>query len=473
MKIKLILIACFFLFYLGFSCVPKQTTQSNTADKAEPARLTETTSLTETACPPEETRPFPSYDKSFAPNGDWCKNNPNGKVFRLSQNFKEAKKEINEELPWKQFAAKTEDLKTNWKNYLFAALRYAYEGNIEKDWAAHENERRKWFHAPWMHTTENGREFLRGLTKERGSCLKELTSGGVCEINESRPIQNWAVSVYNEPGGYYFKQVWQEMYNVELDASKSNPNPNPKNFGEGFPEGTVAVKLLFTAAELDYLKNSVVWEADINRGKMPLQKMRLLQIDIAVKDKISPTGWVFGTFIHHDNAPEMEYSPELAADKRVWLKMLPVGLMFGNDVGEFPELREPLETYLDKTIPVPQHYGCKNRLNGPVDNAHASCISCHALAETSQDFKKINYAKMNCSSEKDIDFWFKNINPSSTIESERTFTKSTASRKIFSLDYSLQLQKGLERCCDANVCQCNLPAPVPQKAEEVSRDGVF
>ncbi len=451
MKIKLTLVICFFLLYLGFSCAPKRTVQTDAPPEVK------------NVCPPE-TSPFPSYDKAFAPSEEWCRNNPDKKVFQLSQNFKQAAKSSDEEFPWKKYAV---DLKTDWKNYLFAALRYAYEGNIEKDWFVQENERRKWFHAPWMHTTKNGREFLRGLTQERSSCLKELTEGAACEVDESRPIQNWAVSVYNEPGGYYFAKVWQEMYNAGLDASKPNPKPNPKNFGdEGFPEGTVAVKLLFTAGELDYLKNSPVWEADINRGKTPPQKMRLLQIDIAVKDKVSPTGWIFGTFIHHDDAPEMEYSGTLAEDKKVWLKMIPVGMIFGNDVGEFPELKEPFETFLNETIPVKQHYGCEKRLNGPVDNARSSCISCHALAEVAQDFKPISFKeKMNCETQEDIKFWFKNINPASKNADEKTFSKSSAARKIFSLDYSLQLSKGIERCCEANVCQCQI--------EDVSRDGVF
>jgi hypothetical protein len=455
-KIKLTLIVCFLIFYLGFSCAPiqKPEPQNNQASEAK------------SLCPPE-TRPFPSYDKTFAPSDEWCKNNQDRKVFELSQNFKEARQSIAEELPWKKFAAKTEDLKTNWKDYLFAALRYAYEGNIEKDWLVQQNERRKWFHAPWMHAGATGREFLRGLTQERGSCLKELTKGEVCEVDESRPIQNWAVSVYNEPGGYYFAKVWREMYNADFDASKPNPKPNPKNFGdEGFPEGTVAIKLLFTRAEVDYLRNSVAWEADINRGKTPPQTVRLLQIDIAVKDKISPTGWVFGTFLHHDDAPEMEYSSEIAADKKVWLKMIPVGLMFGNDVGEFPVLKEPFETYLNNEIPVPQHYGCEKRLNGPVDNARSSCISCHALAEVAQDFTKITFKeKTACATEEDIKFWFKNINPASKNADEKTFSKSTPQRKIFSLDYSLQLSEGIKRCCQSNVCQC--------KIEDVSRDGVF
>jgi hypothetical protein len=416
---------------------------------------------------PAETRPFPSYDKAFGPSEEWCRNNPDTKVFRLSQNYLEAKNIINEELPWKKFAAKTDDLKANWKDYLFSVLRYAYEGNIEKDWIVQENPVRKWYHAPWMHTTQNGTEFLHGLHRDRNSCLKELTEGVMCEDVKGRTIQNWGISFYNEPGGYYIGKVWREMYNADLDASKPNPKPHPKAFGdEGFPEGTVAIQMFFTEADLDYLKNSIVWEADINRGKTPPQKVRLLQVNISVKDSISPTGWVFGTFIHHDDAPEMEYYPPLDEDKKAWLKLVPVGIMFGADAGEFPELKEPFETYLNDSIPVPQHYGCGKRLNGPVDNARSSCISCHALAEVAQDFSRISFAeRMDCATEENVKFWFKNINPSSKNADERTFSKSMPIRKIFSLDYSLQLSEGIRRCCDANVCQC--------RVEDVLRDGVF
>ena len=107
-------------------------------------------------------------------------------------------------------------------------------------------------------------------------------------------------------------------------------NPNPKNFPhDGFPEGTVAIKLLFTQADLDYLSNSVKWQADIYRGAMPPQTMRLLQIDVAVRDDVSPTGWVFGTFMYHDDAPPFEYHAALSPDRKSWLRVVPLGLMFG------------------------------------------------------------------------------------------------------------------------------------------------
>jgi hypothetical protein len=143
--------------------------------------------------------------------------------------------------------ANADEFKIKWKEYLFAVLSYAYEGNLETDWIVQEKQRRKWYHAPWMHAGVTGREFMRGLTTERRSCAKELLEGKICD-DDKLPIENWAVSVYNEPGAFYINKVWKEMLKSE---------PNPKNFpAQGFPEGTVAIKLLFTQAEPDYLKTA-------------------------------------------------------------------------------------------------------------------------------------------------------------------------------------------------------------------------
>ncbi len=419
MKIKILLVAAFVLFFVKFAFFFKNNPPNDSL------------------CPPV-TEPFPSYDEQFAPTENWCLENPSKRVFQLSQNYGEAEKNSNEPLKWKQIASTQDEIKSKWKEYLFAVLSYAYEGNLETDWVVQENNKRRWFHAPWMHTNLTGREFLHGLTMERPSCSEELLEGKICD-SDKLIIENWAVSVYNEPGGFYIGRVWTEML---------KPKPNPANFSaEGFPEGTVAIKLLFTQSEPDYLKNSVIWKADIYRSKMPPQIVRLLQIDVSVRDNLSPTGWVFGTFLYHDDAPLMPYNGELPPDKQGWLKVVPLGLMFGNEVSE---------SLLNDNPPVPQHFGCGQRLNGPVDNPKSSCLACHAQAEIplDLDFKKLNtaYPPMACD-EKTNEFWFRHINPRSNIKEERTL--STPDKQTVSLDFSLQLRDGIERCClTKNACQC-------------------
>lgn len=390
---------------------------------------------TASACPPM-TAPFPSYDAAFAPTERWCVENPQAEIFQLSQNYGEARERTNERLAWKQIARTPAELKARWKEYLLAVLDYAYAGNLETDWRVEKNSSRRWYHAPWMHAGVTGREFLHGLTVERPSCERELMRGEICD-DDKLPIENWAVSVYNEPGAFYINQIWSEML---------KPNPNPKNFpAAGFPENTVAVKLLFTQAEPEYTKNSVAWRADIYRGKMPPQTVRLLQVDVAVRDAVSPTGWVFGTFVYHDDAPPIDYPIALPTERAGWLKVVPLGLMFGNEQGE---------SILNPNVPVPQHFGCQARLNGPVDNPKSSCMACHAQSETPTDldYDKLNasYPPMACDAGGESDeFWFKNVNPRSGKLNERTLSAQTVT-----LDFSLQLREGIERCCAAKACRC-------------------
>ena len=421
MKIKILLIVGIGLFFIKFSFF---------SEDLSPAR-------SNSACPPA-TEPFPSYDAQFAPTEKWCLDNPDKRIFQLSQNYDEARENPGEKLAWKQIAQTPDELKIKWKEYLLAVLDYAYEGNLETDWFVRENKRRKWFHAPWMHAGVTGREFMRGLTVERPSCAGELLEGKICD-DDKLPVENWAVSVYNEPGAFYINRVWTEMLKRK---------PNPGNFpAAGFPEGTVAIKLLFTQAEPPFLKNSIKWQADIYRGKMPPQTMRLLQIDVAVRDNLSPTGWVFGTFMYHDDAPPISYAAEISEEKQGWLKLVPLGLMFGNETSE---------SVLNSKVPVPQHFGCGQRLNGPVDNPKSSCLACHAQSEVPRDldFNKLNstYPPMSCDAETNK-FWFRHINPRSDVEEEKTL--SAPDKQTVSLDFSLQLREGIERCCAAkNACQC-------------------
>ena len=99
--------------------------------------------------------------------------------------------------------------------------------------------------------------------------------------------------------------------------------------------------------------------------------MRLLQIDIAVKDeRAGPTGWYFATYAFDRTVPGN--SP--------WRKMVPVGLMWGNDPGGLPLA----ESWINPGAPAyaKAHLGVDDRLNGPVDNGDSACMSCHSTAQS-------------------------------------------------------------------------------------------
>src|SRR5205823_14388543 len=86
--------------------------------------------------------------------------------------------------------------------YLQAVLAYALDGNDAVQWKVQDNAVRKWYHAPGLLGTATatnaaaGREFIRGLTRERVSPVKELHD------NQDKRLTNWAVGFYNPIAAY-------------------------------------------------------------------------------------------------------------------------------------------------------------------------------------------------------------------------------------------------------------------------------
>ena len=227
-----------------------------------------------------DTPATPFCSAAFDPPSGWT-----GSVFHLAQNYPAAIPQDTK--PWLAF-----DPKTQSEQYINAILAYFYEGNIqptvEASFDPSLNTKRGWYNAPWQDVGLNGREPLHGLTRERTSRPGELGAQQIHSWN------NYAVGFYNAPGGFAIGQMW---------ANHGAPNPAA---AASLSDGTVAAKLLFTTApvsEVPYLQGSPEWSAYIfsdptNPAPTPTSpkavlKVRLLQIDIAVKDSrlTSTTGW--------------------------------------------------------------------------------------------------------------------------------------------------------------------------------------
>jgi hypothetical protein len=351
---------------------------------------------------------FPDAGEKPIPN--WT-----GPVFHLRDDYPLRKPSVGAQ-PWKKFDFTKQ---SEWKDYLTTVLRYCMEGNVEADWVLEKNKVRSWYHAPWMHWGPNGREFVHGLTHERSSRPKELAPTQVSSF------QNWAVGMYNAPGGWIIGKVWKD------------PNhPEPKEFAS-FPDGTVSIKLLFTEAnpaEVPYLEGSKEWDAYIyDKNESPInpngvrkvKTMRLLQIDIAVRDvrNDSVTGWVFGTFTYNN----------ALGGTSPYDKLVPIGIMWGND----PEASAPgdplKETYINTSSDLPkQHLGWNGRLDGPVDNPMSSCLSCHSTSEWPVNAGMTPGQGAQPGSSEWMK-WFRNI------KSGEAFVSGSKS-----LDYSLQLASGIQ-----------------------------
>lgn len=389
-----------------------------------------------------ETR-FPSYNANFSPPVET-------KAFELSQDY--PKSHTTETYPWE-----TLDFKKAPNEYMEAVLKYCLEGNVEVDFRGQENKTRKWYHAPWLHDDGrysntgkyigNGREYYHGLTRERGTPKFEIHN------QQDVELENWAVGMYNEPGGYILGKVWS--------SPLEKPYPNEANF----PEGTVSFKLLFTDGTIDkvpFLEGSLEWDAHIyscspssssctDKNRI-LRKVKLLQIDVAIKDnRAEKTGWVFGTFIYDASKN----------GNNVWDKMVPVGLSWGDDPEVTKDLNtdgafvndELTESYINASLLEKSNYqytneayikyhGLGGRLNGPVDNPISSCISCHGQAGVNSsgsplplgDFTRTtNRSNYSLAS---FNLFFTNVAPGS-------FNRIFNGTNYTTTDYSLQISAGI------------------------------
>lgn len=351
------------------------------------------------ASAPVRAQTFPSTDDALPPG--WT-----GPVFALSQDYPPvAPTPPAQPLPWMAI-----DFRTSPVTYARSVLRYAMQGNVAVEWRGQDNAVRTWYHAPWMHRGPRGREPVHGLTRERDAGPGDL------HPNQTSTFQNWAVSLYNAPGGFTIGQVW---------ADPDAPDPTKARF----PEGTVAIKLLFTLAttdEVPTLAGAPEWEAFVGTPQQ-IRTMRLLQVDLAVRDDRADdtTGWVFGTFVYDPDARG-------TAGMRPWDKLTPVGIMWGNDpdlLGTTLPLQESRINARGRALVT--HLGWEGRLNGPVDNPISSCLSCHGAAQD-----PIAGTLPRTTSQTSLQRFFRNIPAGTAFNADRDDDH-------VSTDYSLQLAMGM------------------------------
>lgn len=347
---------------------------------------------------------FKSYYQEGEPGWDPADFGWTGRVFELSQDYPDTLPP-KEEYPWLAIPFENGG-PTDPEAYLQALLDYGLEGNVENDFVAQKNTVRPWYGMPWMDwNTEvaadwpgtDGREFVNGFTHEFDTNPKTLAE------SQTEFADTWSGAYFNDRAGYGIGQVWCHPNDPDLD--QLNPDPTARN---NFGDGAYIIKLLFSTIsdeQLPTMVGALEWDANIfeiesprERNKGPLSKfkrkmgkIRMLQIDVAVRDDRSLTGWLFGTFGYDGRA----------AGATAWDRMVPLGIQWGNN----PELTfnetcpggdqtkcgdgKPLtQQWIDQealrdlaTPPISfDHLGFGGRLAGPVDNPQASCMGCHQTA---------------------------------------------------------------------------------------------
>jgi len=331
--------------------------------------------------------------------------------------------------PWKSF-----DFEARPEAYLNAVYAYVREGNIDAE-GLWRMDVQRWFHVPGFDTGAYGRESLQGLTRERSSRPGEL------HVAQTHCAQNWAVGFYNDVGAHTLGEIASEACAADGDEQRADVQ---------FAEGSVAAKLLFTSAtpeDVPYLRGAYQTQAVVHRDRhlhgdpaadaflcrpetpatdaacsTARAALRLIQLDVAIKDARSTSGWVFGTFVYDGDAE----------GRSPWERMRPVGLSWGDGLDE----QRILASSPFKRL------GCEGRLNGPVDSPKGSCMSCHGRASEPYAF----------------DF---GPAPACAPAAPAARVASPAPR---SFDFSLQVAMGRAQLC----AKAAAPAPVAAPAERRS-----
>lgn len=346
-----------------------------------------------------------------------------GSVFQPSYNFpKSARREVH---PWTTVSFRKEP-----ERYLRLLLSYALDGQDRTDWRLAKNKKRRWYHVPWLGPGPAGREFIHGLTRVRDFSPGELGP------NQTACRQNWTLAFYNDAGGTVLRKVW------------GHGNRDPNLDALSFPEGTVAVKFVFTEAtsgDDPKLAGAPELLANIHTDPSasacaPLtdsagdpaprapKSLRLIQIDLAVRESRATykTGWVYGSFRYDGSMPGND----------PWTKLTPLGLMWGND----PQLSDSdaakgIKPRQSIVFAAGQGFGRGGRMNGIADDRASACSSCHMAAQWP------TIAPMNAPTNwADAKCWFRNLDARYTFGFPPDRCGDiTALQKAQSLDFSLQL----------------------------------
>lgn len=353
---------------------------------------------------------------------------------------------------------------TSWQAYMAAVLSEIRASGLRLSGdRIVMNPTAEWWITPWMDFGDNGRERNLGLTKERNAGLHDLSP------TSAAGAQVWAVGFYNREGASAVGKVFADGCNPVFPTGAA-----------AFPAKTASFKLLYTTADpaqVTYLAGGPQVTAYIGAtvASRAARPVRLLQMDIAVKDARSPTGWVFGTYI---------WKGPRTGDGLLD-NLVPVGLAWGNDPTAAASPRNAFatlnQTRLDpalagivwrgpgQTWPERPWPGFQGRLNGPADNLRSSCLSCHALAQWPRsptlsivpNATTYSLARLNTASVRNdlrAKYMTNVAGGALTRPSEASPTPAWAGAT--SLDYSLQLEAAFERMCRA--CrQGALTGPTP------------
>ena len=198
-----------------------------------------------------------------------------------------------------------------------------------------ENKVRKWYGMPWMDwNTEvasdwpgtDGREFVHGLTHEFDSAGNTFARAATEFVEPGRQ------AYMNDRYAFGVGQVYCDPDDPQAGCAQPRSD-RPQQHGRRpsssnccsrrSPKRSCRRSRAPTNGTADiYVNRSPRYRnaGPLSRFERRLGKVRLIQIDLQVRDDRSPTGWLLGTY-GYDGKP----------GATPWKRMVPLGLQWGNN----------------------------------------------------------------------------------------------------------------------------------------------
>ncbi len=311
-----------------------------------------------------------------------------GPFFKLSHNWPTQAPPPLKDPPWSQAIGGKQINQQNAALYV-AALKQYVSANARQlllDYKNWDGDKAHWYTEPWLGSI---RESIHGTYTASQFGPSIFPGTGLTQTFDTNVL-----TYYDERAAYTLYKVW--------GTTARKPSVKTSNFQ--FEEGSVVVKAALFCSN-DPKVQSNWWPVTSGAAMWPLYVSipetsppsppspssvangYVMQFDIIVKDTASSpkTGWVFSTLVY-----------DASASGDAWDKMVPLGVMWGNDPGVTTNALH--ETWINPKAPAyaTMTLGWGGRLSGPNDGARndikvgtnfidnapdSSCMSCHGPAE--------------------------------------------------------------------------------------------
>ena len=289
-----------------------------------------------------------------------------GPVFEMSAAYPDTAPAHDGLFPWQEAIGGGEITVENAAAY-GAALKAAVSPGMTTlmyDFANWNAAEAGWYNQPWLSSIRDG---IHGTYQGSSFPAEMFPVSGL-----SAPMTTHVLVYYDTRAAYSLGQVWGN--------SGMDPVPGLEAGSGQMLEGSLVVKPALSTADasiwppMEGAESWPLWTSPDGKAPVALFDAQFFQFDIVVKDSVSApkSQWVYMTLVYDKDA----------AGETNWDKMVPLGVMWGND----PDVDSPMacdylppetncpplsETWINPDAPIyaKETLGWGGRLSGPNDGA--------------------------------------------------------------------------------------------------------